>query len=116
MRTPQLLEAAGLHELRPQQPQLVHELVLGGRSARPAAPTSGIILLRTVNDLSPTFSQYSSIPCAVQCVHGAGAGGRPSLGETENAYDWVGTDDQMQIVGEMMRTLMDFSRSRQNQH
>ena len=74
VRTPQLLEAAGLHELRPQQPQLVHELVLGGRSARPAAPTSGIILLRTVNDLSPTFSQYSSIPCAVQCVHGAGAG------------------------------------------
>ena len=26
-----MLEAAGLHYLRPQQPQLVHELVLGGR-------------------------------------------------------------------------------------
>ena len=74
VRTPQLLDAAGLQEVRQLQPQLAHELVLGGRSARPAAPTSGIIVLRTVNDLSPTFSQYSSIPCAVQCVHGAGAG------------------------------------------
>ena len=69
MRTPQLLEAAGLQELRPQQPQLVHELVLGGREVKreAAAPTSGILLrtmLRTVNDLSPTFSQYSNILCA----------------------------------------------------
>ena len=44
--TPQLLEAASLQELRPQQPQLAQELVLGGRVVLhlEAAPTSVTIL------------------------------------------------------------------------
>ena len=70
VRTPQLLEASGLKEVRQLQPQLAHELVLGGRSARPAAPTSGIVL-RAVNDHSPTFHNIQVSPA--QRVHSPSA-------------------------------------------